>query len=74
MMFDSRHLLDPLLDSEQTAGLVKVHHIRFQRIVRTDIVAGLRVGKMWHFRASDLGHCSLLAVNSEQLSVPSHHL
>ena len=73
-MFDSRHLLDPLLDSEQAAALVKVHHIRFQRIVRTDIVAGLRVGKMWHIGASDLGHCSLLAVNSEQLSVPSHHL
>jgi hypothetical protein len=42
--------------------------------VRTGIVAGLRVVKMWHFLSSDLGHCSLLAVNSEQLSVPSHHL
>ena len=73
MMFDSRHLIDPLLDSEQTAGLVKVHPIRFQRYVRTAIVAGLRAGAMWRFRGSDFSHCLPLAVNLEQLSVPSHH-
>ena len=74
MMFDSRHVLDPLLDSDQAVTLVKVHLIPFQRYVRTGIVAGLRVVKMWHFLSSDLVHCSHLAVNSEQLSVPSHHL
>ena len=73
-MFDSRHLLDPLRDSEQAAALVKVHPIPFQRYVRTGIVASLRVGKMWRFRGSDFSHCLPLAVNSEQLSVPSHHL
>jgi hypothetical protein len=31
------------------------------------------VGKLCRFRASDLGHCPPLAVNSEQLSVPPHH-
>jgi len=73
-MFDSRHDLEPLLGTEQAAAFVKVHPKALPRHAHTGLVASLRVGKMWHFRASDLGHCSLLAVNSEQLSVPSHHL
>ena len=73
-MFDSRHVLDPLHISEQAAALVKVYPKGLLRFARTGLVASLRVGKMWHIGASDLGHCSLLAVNSEQLSVPSHHL
>ncbi len=74
MMFDSRHLLDSLLDSEQAAALVKVHPIPFQRNVRTGIVAGLRIGKMLRFQGSDFSRFLPLAINSEQLSVPSHHL
>ena len=73
-MFNSRHILEPLLDTEQAAAFVKVHSIALPRHAHTEFVASLRVGKMWHFGASDLGHYSLLAVNSEQLSVPSHHL
>jgi hypothetical protein len=73
-MFDSRQVFNPLGNSEQAAALVKVHPNALPRYARTGLVASLRVGKMWHFRASDLGHCSLLATNSEQLSVPSHHL
>jgi hypothetical protein len=74
MMFDSCHLLEPLLDSEQAAAFVNMHSKALLRYARTGLVASLRVGKMWHIGASDLGRCSLLAVNSEQLSVPSHHL
>jgi len=73
-MFDSRHVLEPLLNTEQATTLVKVHLKARPRYAHTGLVASLRVGKMWHFGASDLGHYSLLAVNSEQLSVPSHHL
>ncbi len=73
-MFDSRHLLEPLLDTEQAAALVKVHPKSRPRYARTGLVAGLRVGKQWRFQVSDLGHCLPHAVNSEQLSVPSHHL
>jgi hypothetical protein len=73
-MFDSRHLLEPLLEAEQAAAFVKVSPKALPRYACTGLVASLRVGKMWRFRASDLGHCSLLAINSEQLSVPSHHL
>ncbi len=73
-MFDSRHVLEPLLDSEQAAALVKVHPKALPRYARTGLVASLHVGKLWRFRVSDLGHGLLLAVNLEQLSVPSHHL
>ena len=73
-MFDSRHLLEPLLDSEQAAAFVKVHPKALPRHAHTGLVASLRAGKLWCFRVSDLGHGLLLAVNLEQLSVPSHHL
>jgi hypothetical protein len=73
-MFDSHHVLEPLLDTEQAAAFVKVRPKALPRYACTGLVASLRVGKQWNFRVSDLGHCSLLAVNSEQLSVPSHHL
>ena len=72
-MFDSRHVLEPLLDSEQAAALVKVHRKALPQYVCTGLDAGLRVGKLWRFRAFDLGHCLPHAVNSEQLSVPPHH-
>jgi hypothetical protein len=74
MMFDSCHLVDLLLDTEQAAAFVKANPIALPRHADTGLVASLRVGKIRHFGASDLGHCSLLAVNSGQLSVPSHHL
>jgi hypothetical protein len=53
-MFDSVHVFEPLLDSVQAAALAKVHHKTLQRSARTGLVAGLRVGKPWRFRASDL--------------------
>ena len=73
-MFDSYHVLEPLLDTEQAAAFVKVRPKALPRHAHTGLFASLCVGKMWRFRASDLGHCLLLAINSEQLSVPSHHL
>ncbi len=53
-MFDSVHVFEPLLDSVQAAALVKVHPKTLQRYSRAGLVAGLRVGKLWRFRASDL--------------------
>ncbi len=72
-MFDFRHVLEPLLASEHAEALVKVHHKALPQYGRTGLDAGLRVGKMWRFRAFDLGDCPPHAVNSEQLSVPPHH-
>jgi excisionase family DNA binding protein len=72
-MFDSDHVFEPLLDSEQAAALIKVHPKTLQRYARAGLVAGLRVGKLWRFRASDLDRCLPIGVSSKQLSVPSHH-
>ena len=72
-MFDSRHVLEPLLDSEQTEARVKVLRKALPKYGRTGLDAGLRVSKMWRFLAFDLGDFPPLAVNSEQLSVPPHH-
>lgn len=48
------HVFERLLDSEQAAAIIKVHPKTLQRYARHGIVAGLRVGKLWRFRASAL--------------------
>ncbi|MGH9376359.1 MAG: helix-turn-helix domain-containing protein [Terriglobia bacterium] len=56
-MFDSPHsprVFERLLNSEQAAAIIKVHPKTLQRYARHGIVSGLRVGKLWRFRASDL--------------------
>jgi excisionase family DNA binding protein len=53
-MSDFPHVLENLLDSEQAAAIVKVHPKTLQRYARNGIVSGLRVGKLWRFRASEL--------------------
>jgi excisionase family DNA binding protein len=56
-MFDSthsQHVFERLLDSEQAAALVNVHPKTLQRYARNGIVSGVRVGKLWRFRASEL--------------------
>ena len=72
-MFDSRQVLEPLLDSEHAAALVEVPRKAFPQYARNGFVAGLHTGNLWRFWTSDLGHCPPHAVNSEQLSVPPHH-
>jgi hypothetical protein len=59
-MFDSPHSFDsfePLLDSDRAAAIIRVHPKTLQRYARTGIVHGVRVGKLWRFRASDLFQC-----------------
>jgi hypothetical protein len=56
-MFDSPHsqrVFERLLNSEQAAAIVKIHPKTLQRYARTGIVSGVRVGKLWRFRASEL--------------------
>ena len=72
-MFDSRQVLEPLLDSDQASALAKVPRKALPQYARNSLVAGLHAGKQCRFRASDLEHCLPHAVNSEQLSVPPHH-
>jgi hypothetical protein len=52
-MFDFRHILESLLDSERAVALVKVHPKSRPRHARTGCVAGLDISKFWRFRASD---------------------
>jgi excisionase family DNA binding protein len=45
---------EPLLNSEQAADLLKIHHKTLQKLARRGEVRGTHVGKLWRFRASDL--------------------
>jgi hypothetical protein len=72
-MFDFRHLLDPLHDSEPPAPFVEAHHKALPQYARIGFVAALQVVKLWRIRVYKVGHCPPYALNSEQLSVPPHH-
>ena len=63
-MFDFRHVLESLLDSERAAALVKVH----PKHLLTGFVACLRGGKFWRFRASDFDGRSQ---DAEQIAIDS---
>jgi excisionase family DNA binding protein len=45
---------EPLLDSEEAAALVKIHPKTLQRMARHGEITGIRIGKLWRFRASSL--------------------
>lgn len=45
---------EPLLDSEQAAGLLRIHPKTLQKMARRGEIHGTHVGKLWRFRASDL--------------------
>jgi Helix-turn-helix domain len=57
-MFDSPYnspgAFEPLLYSDRAARIIQVHPKTLQRYARNGIVRGIRVGKLWRFRASDL--------------------
>jgi hypothetical protein len=56
-MFDSPQVPPPvesLLDSEVAAALIRIHPKTLQRYARRGIVPGVRIGKLWRFRASAL--------------------
>ncbi len=45
---------EQLLDSEEAAGLLKVHPKTLQKMARNGEIAGVQIGKLWRFRASVL--------------------
>jgi excisionase family DNA binding protein len=45
---------EPLLDSEQAAGLLRIHPKTLQKMATRGEIHGTHVGKLWRFRASDL--------------------
>jgi excisionase family DNA binding protein len=47
-------VLEPLLDSEEAAALLKIHPKTLQKLARAGTVDAIRIGKLWRFRASAL--------------------
>jgi len=47
---------EPLLDSDEASALLKIHPKTLQRMARRGEIEGIRIGKLWRFRASDLAH------------------
>jgi excisionase family DNA binding protein len=45
---------EPLLDTAEAAALLQIHPKTLQRLARTGTVIGIRIGKLWRFRASAL--------------------
>ena len=45
---------EPLLNSEQAANLLQIHHKTLQKLARRGEIRGTHIGKLWRFRASDL--------------------
>lgn len=45
---------EPVLDSEEAAGLLHIHPKTLQRLARNGDIPGFRIGKLWGFRASAL--------------------
>jgi excisionase family DNA binding protein len=49
--------IEPFLDSDQAAAILRIHPKTLQRLARCGQVTGYRIGKLWRFHASDLeGH------------------
>lgn len=47
-------VLEPLLDTDQAAAIMRIHPKTLQRYARQGIVRGFQLGTMWRFRASDI--------------------
>ena len=45
---------EPVLDSEEAATLLKIHPKTLQKLARDRKIPGVRIGKLWAFRASTL--------------------
>lgn len=45
---------DPLLDTDEAAAVMKIHPKTLQKLARSGSIHGIRVGKLWRFRASQI--------------------
>jgi excisionase family DNA binding protein len=52
--FAPEEKFEPLLDSEEAAALLKIHPKTLQKLARRGEVVGIKIGKLWRFRASAL--------------------
>jgi len=51
---DSTSVFEPLFDSVEAAQLVRIHPKTVVRMARSGQINGIRFGKLWRFRLSDL--------------------
>jgi excisionase family DNA binding protein len=51
---DASVQFEPLLDTEEAAALLQIHPKTLQKLARAGTVIGVRIGKLWRFRASAL--------------------
>jgi len=49
--------IEPLIDTEEAAALLRIHPKTLQRMARRGEVRGYQLGKLWRFRPSDLVKC-----------------
>ncbi|MGC2198272.1 MAG: helix-turn-helix domain-containing protein [Terriglobales bacterium] len=47
-------LFEQLLDSDEAAALLKIHPKTLQQMARNGQIVGIKIGKLWRFRASVL--------------------
>lgn len=45
---------EPYLDTDEAAALLRIHPKTLQRMAKRGEIQGVRVGKLWRFRVSDL--------------------
>ena len=51
---DYGRILEPLLDSDEAAALLKIHPKTLQRMARHGEIPAIQIGKLWRSRASEL--------------------
>ncbi len=52
--FEPNTSFEPVLDTNEAAGLLKIHPKTLQRMARSGHVPAFRIGDLWRFRASEL--------------------
>ena len=51
---EAKSKCEPLIDADQAAELLEIHPKTVKRLATKGILPGMRIGKLWRFRASML--------------------
>ncbi len=46
--------IEPLIDAAQTAQILKLHPVTVREMASRGAIPGMKIGKVWRFRASSL--------------------
>jgi excisionase family DNA binding protein len=49
---EAKSKCEPLIDADQAAELLEIHPKTVKRLASKGILPGMRIGKLWRFRAS----------------------